>query len=270
MPRRPRAAARDRLLRPLPKPLPRGGGRLIQTLLAAFAALLLGWAWASWLGAWRWRRGSARVEARLTAAAPAAQPPPFQEAELAGLPEPVARYLGRVLADGEPVPRLVQVAWHGAFNMGGPGKDGWKHFTARQLFVPGAPGFVWDARIAMARGVPVRVRDAFADGTGSMHGAVLGLVTVVRSEGSPELATAALQRYLGEAVWFPFALLPRHGVEWTAIDGSSARATLRAGETAVSLEFRFDADGLVASVFTPARAYDDGKNPPRQIPWQAR
>lgn len=168
------------------------------------------------------------------------------------------------------MPRLVQVAWHGAFNMGGPGKDGWKHFTARQLFVPGAPGFVWDARIAMARGVPVRVRDAFADGTGSMHGAVLGLVTVVRSEGSPELATAALQRYLGEAVWFPFALLPRHGVEWTAIDGSSARATLRAGETAVSLEFRFDADGLVASVFTPARAYDDGKNPPRQIPWQAR
>ncbi|MCL4837067.1 MAG: hypothetical protein KJ058_03755 [Thermoanaerobaculia bacterium] len=206
----------------------------------------------------------------MAASAPAGDPPPFRQAELDGLPDPVARFLGRVLADGQPIPAELKIAWHGVFNMGGPGKDGWKHFTARQLFVPGAPGFVWDARIAMARGVPVRVRDGFVGGRGTMHGAVLGLVTVVRSEGSPELATAALQRYLGEAVWFPFALLPRHGVRWSAIDEGSARATLCVGEISVSLEFRFGDDGLVASVYAPARIFDDGRNPPRPLPWQAR
>jgi hypothetical protein len=40
----------------------------------------------------------------------------------------------------------------------------------------------------MALGVTVRVRDAFAGGEGSTYGTLLGLKTVIRLEGTPEIA----------------------------------------------------------------------------------
>jgi hypothetical protein len=90
---------------------------------------------------------------------------------------------------------------------------------------------------------------------------------MVNVEGTPEIAAGALHRYLAEATWYPTALLPSQGVVWTPIDDSSARATLTTGATTVSLVFRFGKDGLVETVFTPARSRDvDGRFVP--TPWQ--
>lgn len=56
---------------------------------------------------------------------------------------------------------------------------------------------------------------------------------------------------------------------WTPINDSSARITATVASTTVSLEFRFGADGLVRSVFTPERARDvNGRGVP--TPWQGR
>ena len=143
-------------------------------------------------------------------------------------------------------------------------------FTATQLFVPGAPGFVWSARMAAAPGMPVLVRDGFVAGTGSMRAAVLGLVKVADREGSGQIAAAARQRYLGEAMWFPTALLLSQGVKWTAMDEFRARAEISGGGSVTSLEFRSGPDGLIESVFAPERVYDDGKHPPALLPWTAR
>jgi hypothetical protein len=129
-----------------------------------------------------------------------------------GLPAPVARHFRNALKPGQPIIKRARVTWKGEFNMGEPGKDNWKPFTAVQDFVPSAPGFVWDARIAMAPGVTALVRDGFVDGAGSMLAKVMGLITVADSHDTPALAVGALQRYLGEAVWFPTALLPSQGV----------------------------------------------------------
>lgn len=222
-----------------------------------------------WLGARRWHAESARIVATLRTQEHG-RGAPFHEGELAGLPAPVVRYFRRVLRNGQPMITSATVLWEGEFNMGRPGKDNWRPFTAAQEFVPGAPGFVWNARIAMWPGVPVFVRDSFVAGRGSMRGAVWGLIPVVTAEGTPTLASGALQRYLGEATWFPTALLPRSGVRWTAIDDTRARATLSAGETTVSLEFRFDEQGQNVSVFAPDRFYDDGQRPPVARPWEAR
>jgi hypothetical protein len=162
------------------------------------------------------------------------------------------------------------VTWQGEFNMGTPGKDNWKPFTATQDFVPAAPGFVWDARIAMAPGMPVLVRDGFVGGAGSMHGAIWGLWPVVDAEGTPAIAAAALQRYLAEAAWLPTALLPSQGITWTAIDETRSLATIRGGSITTSVEFRFGADGLIQSIFVPDRIFDNGKDPPAPHPWQGR
>ena len=43
---------------------------------------------------------------------------------------------------------------------------------------------------------------------------------------------------------------------------SRALATLRAGAITTSVEFRFGADGLIESMYVPARLFDDGCGPP--------
>jgi hypothetical protein len=219
-------------------------------------------------GARRWRIESDRALAALRARemSPLAS---YSEAELASLPPPVVRFFRRVLREGQPIITHARVTWVGEFNMGRPGRDNWRPFTAVQEFVPGAPGFVWNATISMLPGVPVLVRDSFVDGRASMRGAVWGLVPVVNAEGTPTLASGALQRYLGEAAWLPTALLPRQGVTWTPIDESRARATVTGGATTVSLEFRFDAEGRNVAVYAADRFYDDGRSQPTAHPWEA-
>jgi hypothetical protein len=222
-----------------------------------------------WIATRRWEAESARVVATLRSHERRGLAP-FHERDLAGLPAPVVRYFRHVLREGQPLITSATITWEGEFNMGKPGRDNWRPFTAVQEFVPGAPGFVWKARIAMLPGVPVFVRDSFVESRGSMRGAVWGLIPVVTSEGTPMLASSALQRYLGEAAWFPTALLPRSGVQWTAVDDTRARATLSTSATPVSLEFRFDEQGQNLSVFAPDRFYDDGRQPPVARPWEAR
>ena len=202
---------------------------------------------------YRWRVRTHAVVAALRAGPPVT-PARFGVAQLAGLPAPVRRYFLAVLPEGQPLARRVRLVQRGTFLVK-PESEGWAPFTAVQdvRIVPAA--FVWDARIRMAPGVAVRVRDSFVDGRGSMYGAVLGLFTVVRMENTPDIAAAALMRYLAEACWFPTALLPGAGVVWSAVDDSTARATLAVGGASASLDFHFGADSLVRRVTgTRARA----------------
>jgi hypothetical protein len=242
----------------------------IRVVLAAIALALIALLVAIWQAQRRWQSATSDMQRRLHAAAAAAGATHYSEAELAGLPVPVARYFRTVLKDGQPIIRRAHVTWKGEFNMGKPGVDKWVAFSAEQDFVPSAPGFVWDARMQMAPGMNTLVRDSFVGGAGSMFAKVLGLITVANSHDTPAIALSALQRYLGEAAWLPTALLPSQGIKWEPIDDTRARATITASGVTASLEFRFGADGLIASVFAPKRTFDDGKNPPSPHPWQAR
>jgi hypothetical protein len=107
---------------------------------------------------------------------------------------------------------------------------------------------VWDARIAMAPLLSAFVRDSYANGAATMTASVLGLYTIVDQHGAPELNSGALQRFLGEAVWVPTALLPSDHVTWTARDDRSSIATLRDAGIAVSLVFEFDSDDRVVTI----------------------
>lgn len=188
-------------------------------------------------------------------------------AEIEGLPPPVRRYLQTALEAGQPTIRRARLNQQGDFLLQ-PERNGWRPFTAEQHVTLRPPGFVWDAQIRVLPGLTVRVRDAFLDGKGLTQASLLGLIPVASAEGT-QVAAGSLHRYLAESVWFPTALLPARGPVWAPLDEKSARATLGVSGTTVSLDFRFGADGLVASVFTPARARDvDGEFVP--TPWQGR
>jgi hypothetical protein len=209
------------------------------------AGVTLGGASAVVLGARSWRRDTARAVDALLSAPPGAERTPNSAADpSAELPAPVARYLHFALPVGAVRAREARIRWTGEFRMRPDGA--WAPFTAEQAFTIHPPGFVWDARIRMLPLVPVRVRDAYRAGRGSMLGRVAGLVPVVDEAGTPEMAQSALARWLGEAAWFPTALLPGGSVRWEAVDDSTARAVATDGAVSASADFHFAPDGAIA------------------------
>lgn len=191
----------------------------------------------------------------------------YAESEVADLPDPVRRYFRSVLRNGQPMIRMARLTQEGEFLVKEqPPK--WGAFRATHVAAVSPPAFDWDARIAWAPGVKVFVRDAYVAGTGLLHAAAFGMLTLTKQRGTPELAEGELMRYLAETPWYPTALLPGHGVSWTAIDDSSARATLTDGATTVSLDFTFDDNGLITGVWSSARYRVNDS--PTSMPWQGR
>jgi hypothetical protein len=240
---------------------------LIRIGLGAVAVLAIVAVLLVWNAHRRWVATSEALRDRLHTGSTDRTPSVYRQASVAGLPAPVARYFRTALTDGQPLIRHAHIRWRGEFNLGRPGRDRWVPFFARQDFATQPPGFVWDARMNMTAGIPVLVRDALLGDAGSMHGAVLGLIPVVNVRDTPTVLASALLRYLGEAAWFPTALLPGHGVRWDAVDASTALATLTVGGTTVSAQYRFGADGLIASMSSNERSFEDGRHPPSKHPW---
>jgi hypothetical protein len=235
---------------------------IIVLLLVVFA---IGIAGALVYGSSRWQVQTQESRAKLEAGRLPATSATYDAREIESLPPPVRRYFHAVLQEGQPIVSGVRLSQEGQFRL----DDSWRPFKATQAITTHPPGFDWDARIKMAPGIHVFVRDAYTAGVGRLHAALLGLVTVADLSGTPELASGELLRYLAEAAWYPTALLPSQGVHWDAIDDSTARATLVDGATMASLEFHFDKEGLIAAAWAPVR-YRTVNGALQPTPWQGR
>ena len=224
------------------------------------------------VGASRWARmirthttqiESGSVDARGRLPSPAR----FDPRELEGLPAPVQRYFRAVLEDGQPIISAATLEMAGTMNMSATGEQ-WKPFTSRQQVVTRKPGFLWDAEVAMFPGLPAHVEDSYIAGHGRLIAKVFGLFTVADSQGTGEIARGELMRYFAESPWYPTALLPSQGVRWQAVDDACANATLVDGPITLTLLFRFNDAGLIASVRAESRGAGAGKDGVMvMLPW---
>lgn len=181
------------------------------------------------------------------------------------LPPPVARYFETVLErDSGHVVRAT-LRHEGEFALK---PNQWKPFTSRQLYVTAPRGFLWDASIAMFSFLPIRVRDGYFLGRGTTTASLGGAIPIVDAGGRDAMADASLLRYLAEAAWFPTALLPGDGIEWTAIDDSTARVTLTDDSHRVSLDVHFGRVGGIVRVTGDRGREEKGKVIP--TPWEGR
>jgi hypothetical protein len=241
----------------------------IALLLCVLAVLALG---LSAYGTRQWAVAMQTLTRRLEAARTETVSPPtparYDSRELAGLPAPVQRYFRAVLKEDQPIICAANVELSGRFNMSATGEQ-WKPFTSRQRVVTSRPGFVWDARVVLFPGLPVRVVDGYVAGQGQLLAKLLGLFTVADAHGGGELARGEFMRYFAEAAWYPTALLPSQGVRWQAIDDASAHATMTDGPLTLTLLFRFDDAGLIASVRAESRGAGVGKDRV-MLPWECR
>jgi hypothetical protein len=233
-------------------------------LLVVAATLLAVPALALWIGSRR-QRGAVAVEVEQVtwaATSAAAQRP---VGSLDALPAPVARYLRWALAETAAMP-LVRIRQRGTLRTG-TDSERWMPFEAEHLVAPGAPAFVWIARVSVAPLLHVRVRDAYIDGTGSGHVSLLSSFEVSAASGTPEMNSGSLHRFLAEAVWYPVALLPGPALQWSPIDTNRARATLTDRGVSVSLEFSFAETGEVTGIYTAGRwgSFGGGYE---QRPWE--
>lgn len=240
----------------------------LKAILLVLVVLLVCMAGAVLYGVARWQVGTRELRARLEAARRPIKPVTYDVREIENLPLPIQRYFRAVLKDGQPVIAAVRVSHEGQFNMGET-EQKWNPFTSTQVVMTRRPGFDWDGRIRMAPGLYVLVHDAYIAGEGILHAELFGLVTLADIRGTPEAAQGELLRFFAEAAWYPTALLPSQGVRWEAIDDSSAKATLQDGSNTVSLEFRFDAEGLISTVHAAVR-YRTVNGTPVATPWQGK
>jgi hypothetical protein len=194
-------------------------------------------------------------------------PTRFDAQELEGLPAPVQRYFRAVLKDGQPIIAAATIEMTGTINMSATAEQ-WKPFTSRQRVVTRKPGFLWNARVDMLPGVPAQVEDSYIAGQGRLIAKLFGLFTVADTQGDGEIARGEFMRYFAESPWYPTALLPSQGVRWDAVDDASAHATIVDGPITLTLLFRFNDAGLIASVRAEARGAGAGQDGVMvMLPW---
>lgn len=217
------------------------------------------------LGQARWQQNTTTLRAAMQAARQRVTVRTYDPSEIEGLPPPVKRYFSVVLEAGHAIATSVRFRQQGQFRMD-ENTHTWQTFQASQFVTMQPPSFDWDARIRLAPGVNIWVRDTYAISAGSLRAAILGIITVANSHDTAASARGELMRYLAEAVWYPSALLPSQGVKWEANNDTSARATLNDGTTEVTLEFRFSSDGLVTEI----RAASRPRSETESAPWLCR
>jgi len=117
-----------------------------------------------------------------------------------GLPPPVSRYFKHVLANDQKLIEILKMHQSGMLRTS-TNTDTWSPFTAEQVVVPPATGFIWNAKVEMPLGTHVRVLDSYSAGVGAGRVSLLSAVVIASDSGESELNSASLQRYLAEAVW---------------------------------------------------------------------
>ena len=85
---------------------------------------------------------------------------------LSGLPPPVIRYFKHVLANSQKLIKIARMHQSGVLRTNMK-TDAWSSFTADQIVVPLANGFVWNAKVEMPLGTHIHVLDTYSAGIGA-------------------------------------------------------------------------------------------------------
>jgi hypothetical protein len=181
--------------------------------------------------------------------APTTHPTVFNPAVVAGLPEPVRRYLAHAIAPGTPLWQSVEVSMVGHIKIGA-----WRPFTATQV-VAQPRGYIWAAN-ARLFGIPVMGYDRLSGGTGEMRWRLLDLLSVVSTDG-PDMARSAAGRLASEIALIPTAF---GGATWIGGDRpDTAVASWGSGEQEERVELHLGPAGQLRSVLMQRWGNPDGR-----------
>jgi len=179
------------------------------------------------------------------------------DADLAHLPEPVARYIRRTGAVGMPKVSRFTARMNGRIRAGHD--QPWMPFTGEQVNTYGPEVSRHFRMHATMRGLPVDVLHVLVDGRATMQVAVCSMVPVVDAAG-PEMDRAETVTLFNDLCVLAPAALVDAPIAWEA-DGGRVRGTYTNGGHTVSAELVFDADGDLVDFVSDdrLRSSADGK-----------
>ncbi len=216
------------------------------TLLALFVLVLAGVA----LGLWVHSRDQAQMRAVWTAleAARDTDPPRYDPAMAADLPEVAQRYFARAIEPGTPLHRMVRLEMEGSFIMNGNPLP----MTARQILAPPARGFVWQAEVGDGLMQFAGSDGYHAPGDGAVDSWtkfwLRGVIPLARIGGARVILRAAATRVMLESVWAPASLLPQFGAAWVQTGPDSAEVRFADVEGIAPMQITLDAEGNLTEV----------------------
>jgi hypothetical protein len=181
-------------------------------------------------------------------AASRSEPPQFNPAMVATLPEPAQRWLTHAIDPGTPLWSAVELTMRGEIRIGR-----WHPFIAHQILAP-SRGFIWAAR-SRVWGLPVTGYDRLYAGAGEMRWRLAGLIPVMSSSGA-DITRSAAGRLAGEG-----ALLPTAFRQATWVEGGQAGTVVAIwpiGGEAESAQLRISQDGRLAEVMVNRWGNPDG------------
>lgn len=181
------------------------------------------------------------------------------EADLSHLPAPVAAYVRRSGAVGQPPVSEFAVQFHGRIR-GGPAKP-WMTFTGQQTNTAGLGPvrlFFMDAALF---GIPIEVLHVFDAGTATMRVRACSLFTMVNASGAEMDRGETVTVFNDMCVLAP-AMLIDAPVTWILIDDQHVRGTYTCGPNSVSAELTFNDDHELVNFVSDDRfaGSSDGKS----------
>lgn len=186
----------------------------------------------------------------------------MHEGDIAGLPEPVKRWLRNTGAIGKPFiisGRVVQRA-HLKIK---PGQKKWIRASALQYSTIPVPGFIWTVNAEMNPLVYFNGRDKYFEGQGEMLIKLNSLFNVANERG-PKLTESTVQRYLGELVWFPSMALGEN-ITWEQVDDGTVRAAMSYRGVTAGGTFHFSQSGDF--IWYSARRYMGNSPDAQRFEW---
>lgn len=177
------------------------------------------------------------------------------EADLAGLPPVTQRYLRGMGVLGRARDWSFRAHFRGRFRL--QGRGGWMPAEVWQYDLAPEVARIFHMRLDFARVLPMVGSDTYLAGRGLMHGKLLDLVTVVRSEG-PETDLSELVTYLNDLVLLAPSMLLRLPVTFAAVDEESFDVTLSDGGQTVTARVYLDGSGRPRDFATTDRYADFG------------
>lgn len=219
-------------------------GTIVNVALAV--AVLYGWASQGPRGAraeYRRRAGEALAGGRATGV--------VGEADLAHLPSPVASYLRRSGAIGQPRVASLHAQFHGRIRSATT--KPWMTFTGEQVNTFGAIPhrlFFMDAELF---GLPVEVLHVFEAGAASMRVRALSMFTMVDASG-PDMDRAETVTVFNDLCVLAPAALVDAPVTWQALDEHRVRGAYTYGVNTVTAELTFNEDHELVDFSSDDRA----------------
>jgi len=164
----------------------------------------------------------------------------ISEATIAHLPAPVQKWLIKSGAIGKKRIMRMDSVQEYKLKMKEEQTE-WFNAIANQTSFSNPPGFFWTLDMKM-KGLPVFGRDMFNKGKGFMTIKLLNLLNVVNVGGVEKINEAALQRFLGEAVWVPTVALCNY-IKWEHVDDHTSKAIMTIDGVSGEGFFDFDDEG---------------------------